>query len=153
MAGLGAEGFYGIRDIVPCVGVAYCPMAITATREMHDLLTPLVSKGKYKDIRDKVLINITGCPNSCSPYRITDIGLRGMRIRERSGSREAYQILIGGREHDFGKLFAELKVDDCLRAVECILDTFLTLRKGDETLADNVDRLGADAYIKEWADA
>ncbi len=152
-AGLGAEGFYGIRDVVSCVGVSYCPMAITATRELHDLLLPLVRKSKYDKIWDKTLINITGCPNSCVPYRITDIGLRGMRIRGQSGSGEAYQILIGGREHDFGKLFAELKVDDCPRAVECILDTFLTLRTGEETLADNVDRLGVEPYLKEWANA
>jgi sulfite reductase beta subunit-like hemoprotein len=151
--GLGAEGFYGIRDIVPCVGVSYCPLAVTTTRDMYDLLMPVVSRKKYDTIRDKVLINITGCPNSCSPYRITDIGLRGMRIRGQSGSEEAYQILIGGRENDFGKLFAELKVADCVGAIECILDTFLANRQGDESLADNVDCLGAEAYVKEWTDA
>lgn len=152
-AGLGAEGFYGIRDIVPCVGLTYCPLAVTTTRDMYDLLMPVVSKRKYDTIWDKVLINITGCPNSCSPYRITDIGLRGMRIREKSGSNEAYQILIGGRENDFGKLFGELKVADCVKAVECILDTFLTLRSDGENLAGNVDRVGVEAYVKEWTNA
>ncbi len=152
-AGLGAEGFYGLRDMLPCVGVSYCPLAVTTTRGMYDLLLPVVNRKKYEAIRDKVLINITGCPNSCSPYRIADIGLRGMRIRSQSGSGEAYQFLIGGRENAFGKLFAELKVADCVRAVECILDTFLTLRQGNETLADSVDRLGVEAYVKEWADA
>lgn len=151
--GMGAEGFFGIRDIVPCVGVTYCPLAVSTTRNMYNLLSELVVQDKYREIRDKVLIDITGCPNSCSPYRITDIGLRGLRIREETGSTEGYRIVIGGREKKFGKLFAELKEADCVTAVECILDTFLKLRRGDETLADNVDRVSVARYVKEWENA
>ena len=84
--GFAVEGFYGLRDIVPCVGTTYCPLAVSTTRNLYAKIMTLVKNSKYDKIWDKAIINITGCPNSCSPYRITDIGFRGMRIREDDGS-------------------------------------------------------------------
>ena len=144
--GFATEGFFGLPDIVPCVGVTYCPLAVSTTRNMYDLLQPLVKNDKYTAIREKAIINITGCPNSCSPYRISDIGLRGLRVREKSGSTEGYQILVGGYEHDYGILLGEFKAADCVKVVEIILDSFLELREGDESLSDNIRRVGVDTY-------
>ncbi len=63
----------------------------------------MVSQDKYRPVEYKVNINITGCPNSCSPYRIVDIGFRGLRIREADlGSVEGYEMLIGGDQKSFG---------------------------------------------------
>ncbi|MFH1071183.1 MAG: nitrite/sulfite reductase [Candidatus Glassbacteria bacterium] len=151
--GFGTENFFGLDDIVPCVGVTYCPLAVSTTRNLYDLLIPVVSRSKYDRIRDKAIINITGCPNSCSPYRIADIGFRGMRIRELRGSSEAYQVVLGGTEDCFGQLFGEYKEADCVRATESILDTFLSLQEGAETLAENVRRLGVEPYQEVWQNA
>ena len=109
---------------------------------MNDMLMELVHQEKYSKISDKVIINITGCPNSCSPYRIADIGLRGTRIREELGSVEGYEILIGGTETDFGKKLGDFKKADCPKVIEKILDTFLKIRQGEETLAECVQRTG-----------
>jgi sulfite reductase beta subunit-like hemoprotein len=103
---------------------------------------PIVSQEKYSEIWDKAIINITGCPNSCSPYRIADIGFRGMRIREHLGSTEAYEMRIGGEHDRLAKKLGKFKKDDCPRVLEKILDTFLEVRKGDETLATCVQRMG-----------
>jgi sulfite reductase beta subunit-like hemoprotein len=140
--GFATEGLSGLRDIVPCVGTTYCPKAVSKTRDMYDLLMDVVKQEKYNAIWDKVIINVTGCPNSCSPYRIADIGLRGMRIREEMGSAEGYEIVVGGTERDFGRKVGDFKKEDCPRVVESILDTFLKIRQGDETLADCVRRTG-----------
>ena len=140
--GFETEGFFGIRDIVPCVGTTYCPKAVTETRKLYDLLMPVVSKSKYNEIWDKALINITGCPNSCSPYRIVDIGFRGTRIRESLGSVEGYEMRIGGEHDRLGNVIGEFKREDCPRVVEAILDTFLKEREEGETLAQCVRRLG-----------
>jgi sulfite reductase beta subunit-like hemoprotein len=140
--GFATEGSGGIRDIVPCVGTTYCPMAVSRTRDMYDLLMNIVKQEKYDSIAKGVTINITGCPNSCSPYRIADIGLRGMRIREDLGSVEGYELLVGGRHDRFGRKVGEFKRDDCPRVVEQLLDTFMALREGEETLADCVERTG-----------
>jgi len=140
--GFETRGSFGITDIVPCVGTTYCPLAVSKTRDMYDALMTLVRSEKYASIREKVNINITGCPNSCSPFRIADIGLRGMRIRENLGSVEGYEILLGGTHDAFGRKLGEFKAEDCLRVIENVLDTFMEIRQGDETLAQCVRRTG-----------
>jgi len=144
--GLEAEGFFGLSDVVSCVGTTYCPLAVSSTHTMFDLLDKLVHDPKYAAIHDRVLVNITGCPNSCSPYRIADIGLRGLRIREQQGSAEGYLVTVGGTQERFGEAVGEFKQDDCVRVVTTILDSFMDLRNGQESLAQNVARLGIEPY-------
>jgi sulfite reductase beta subunit-like hemoprotein/NADPH-dependent glutamate synthase beta subunit-like oxidoreductase/ferredoxin len=127
--------FFGIDDLVPCVGTTYCPLAVSDTRRLYDMLQSLVNRERYDPIRDKAVINLTGCPNACSPYYIADIGLRGMRLREAQGSAEGYEIRLGGTEGRFGRVLGEFKTEDCPRVVEALLDTFVATREGDETLA------------------
>lgn len=144
--GFETEGFYGLSDIVPCVGTTYCPKAVSTTRELYELARAVVRKEKYAGIQKKAVINITGCPNSCSPYRIVDVGFRGMRIREELGSVEGYEMLLGGTQTDFGKKLGEFKKDDCPEVLEKVLDYFLTIRQGEETLTDSVNRLGIERF-------
>jgi len=117
--------FFGLDDIVPCVGTTYCPLAVSESRRMYDMLQSVVKREKYDAIRDKAVINITGCPNSCSPYYIADIGLRGMRIREGQGSVEGYEIRLGGTDEHLGQVLGEFKTEDCPRVIEAVLDTIL----------------------------
>ena len=147
--GLSTAGFYGLRDIVPCVGTTYCPKAVSTTRELYDLLIPVVSQAKYAVIEKRAVINITGCPNSCSPYRIADIGFRGMRIREELGSVEGYEVTLGGTPERLGGVLGEFKRGDCPNVVATVLDAFLELRMSDESLADCVRRVGIDRFRKE----
>ena len=135
--------FFGLDDVVPCVGTTYCPLAVSETRRMYDMLQSVVKREKYDAVRDKAIINITGCPNSCSPYHIADIGMRGMRIREGQGSAEGYEIRLGGTQERFGEVLGEFKTEDCPRVVEAVLDTFMARRKGNETLADMVWKQGS----------
>ncbi len=140
--GFETEGIEGICDIVPCVGTTYCPKAVATTRDLTDLLDPVVRQDKYAGIREAVRINITGCPNSCSPYRIVDLGFRGMRIREQRGSVEGWEMLIGGSQRAHGQKLGEFKTEDCPAVTETVLDTFLEQRHADETLTGCVQRVG-----------
>lgn len=149
--GFATEGSYGLTDIVPCVGTTYCPKAVTRTRDMYDLLMDVVKQPKYASIRDKVIINITGCPNSCSPYRIADIGLRGTRIREEMGSVEGYEIRIGGHHDRLGERVGDYKKKDCTEVVVEILDTYMANRQGEESLADCIKRMSNETSTKEVA--
>lgn len=144
--GLPTDGVSGLRDIVPCVGTTYCPKAVSTTRDLFDALLPVVSQDKFKDIDEYVTINITGCPNSCSPYRIVDIGFRGMRIREERGSVEGYEMFIGGDQKAHGRKLGEFKTDDCPAIVTTVLETFQSLRESDETLTDCVNRVAVEPF-------
>lgn len=144
--GLFTDGVSGLRDIVPCVGTTYCPKAVSTTRDLFDALLPVVSQEKFRDIDEYVEINITGCPNSCSPYRIVDIGFRGMRIREEQGSVEGYEMLLGGDQKAHGQKLGEFKLTDCPAIVETVLETFQRLRESDETLTDCINRLGMEPF-------
>ena len=143
--GFATSGNFSLTDIVPCVGTTYCPKAVSRTRDLYDLLMDLVKQPKYKSIQDKAIINITGCPNSCSPYRITDIGFRGTRIREDFGSVEGYEVRIGGTEQEFGKVIGNYKTEDCPVVVEKMLDVFSEVREGDESLSECIERIGWQA--------
>ncbi len=146
--GLEAEGFFGLTDVVTCVGTTYCPLAVTETWTMFDALQEIVRDEKYASIRDKVIINMSGCPNSCGQFHIADIGLRGCRVREKQGSVEGYLITLGGDENHHGETLADfVKFDDCLKVIRRVLDTFLE-SKPDECLSDQVRRDGIDPYRK-----
>ncbi|MBM4370415.1 MAG: nitrite/sulfite reductase [Deltaproteobacteria bacterium] len=147
--GFETRGSFSLCDIVACVGTTYCPKAVTETRALADRLGPLVSEARYATIRDAGIINITGCPNSCSPYRIADLGFRGMRIREESGSVEAYEVRIGGRQECFGEILGEFKLEDCEEVTRRVLDLFGRERLDGEALADCVARVGIDCFRGE----
>ncbi|MHC4398422.1 MAG: FAD-dependent oxidoreductase [Planctomycetota bacterium] len=134
--------FFGLDDVVPCVGTTYCPLAVSQTRRMYDMLESVVQREKYDAVRRGAIINVTGCPNACSPYYIADVGLRGMRIREGQGSAEGYEIRLGGTEEHFGRALGEFKTEDCPRVVEAVLDAYAACRQGEETLADTVWKHG-----------
>jgi glutamate synthase (NADPH/NADH) small chain len=139
--GFETTDFFGLSDIVSCVGLTYCPMAVSRTHDMVELL-PFLGDKKYDLIRDAVQINITGCPNSCSPYKVVDIGLRGARIRQLEGSVEGYQVAIGGSQYSHGQSIGTYKADDCARIVQNLLECFAGLRQNEESFAETVTRVG-----------
>ncbi|MBN2527476.1 MAG: nitrite/sulfite reductase [Deltaproteobacteria bacterium] len=144
--GFETDGSFSLRDIVTCVGTTYCPKAVTETRVLFDRIHRLVSRDTYRGILSSGIINITGCPNSCSPYRIADIGFRGMRIREEEGSVEGYEVLLGGSQTSFGEKLGEFKLCDCEEVVTLVLDAFMMVRRDDEFLTRCVQRVGIEYF-------
>ena len=66
------DHFHETDDCVACVGSTYCPLAVTETRRIRDMLKSLVLQAEFDLVRDGILINVTGCPNSCSPCSVVD---------------------------------------------------------------------------------
>ncbi len=142
------EHFFGLDDIVSCVGTTYCPLAVTRTHDIFDSLKELVPQDRYRSIQSKANINITGCPNACGQYRVADIGLRGLRIREQSGSVESYQLSLGGTHQTLGTIVGDFKSADCVSAIETILDTFLKANEQTDwpSLAEHIEAEGIEPY-------
>ena len=147
--GLAWQGVSGLVDLVSCVGTTYCPKAVSGTRELYDALVPVVESAAFAELAEQVTIAITGCPNSCAPYRIADLGFRGMRLREEVGSVEAYQVVLGGDQRAHGLVLGEYKLVDCPEVVRRVLERFRQLRAPDETLRGCVERCG----IEPWREA
>ncbi len=144
--GFAADGLEGLQDVVPCVGTTFCPLAVARTHDLFGLLRPVVDDPCYEAIREAVLVNITGCPNACSPYRIADLGFRGARLRETLGSVEGYEVTIGGTQARHGEPLGSFRLEDCPAVTRAVLDVFLARRRDGETLADHVAREGLAAY-------
>ena len=144
--GLRTEGFFGLQDVVTCVGTTYCPLAVTRTHDLVDALRPVVDDERYAAIRSRVLVNVTGCPNACSPDRIADLGFRGARLRSALGSVEGYEMCVGGTQERHGQRIGDFRLEDGPRVAAAILDTFLARGDGAESLADHVAREGIAAY-------
>ena len=147
--GFPTDGVSGLRDMVCCVGTAHCPKAVSSTRALFELLEPVVGADTYRALEEKVAIHITGCPNSCSPYRIADIGFRGLRMRAEEGSVEGFEVLVGGDQQSHGQKLGEFRTADCPEVVSKILDIFAALRKEGETLCGCVKRVGVQPFAQE----
>lgn len=144
--GFATDGLEGLQDVVPCVGTTFCPLAVARTHDLFERLRPIVDDPRYEPIRDAVIVNITGCPNGCSPYRIADIGFRGARLRETLGSVEGYEVTVGGTQGHHGERLADVWLEDCPAVTRAILDVFLARRREGEGLADHVAREGIAPY-------
>ena len=151
--GYQTEGFYGLQDVVSCVGLTYCPLAVTRTHDMFDWFQEIVHEDKYKSIREKVLVNITGCPNSCGQHYLADIGLRGRRIREVQGSVEGYQIRIGGTQQQFGEIIGDFTFEHSKVVLEMVLDTFADICSNEQydSLAEYVRKNGVSVFTDKIA--
>ena len=82
------------RNTMACTGSQFCNIAVTETKgHMFQLLEKLRKKQvKLEGIR----IHMSGCPSSCAQHFTADIGLKGVRVRRLLGTREGFDVFLGG---------------------------------------------------------
>ncbi|HTV72289.1 MAG TPA: FAD-dependent oxidoreductase [Candidatus Acidoferrales bacterium] len=150
-AGLRVRGRGGISDVVSCVGLEYCPLAVSHSMSMGEELSQafasLRDDPRYVDFR----IHVSGCPHSCAKHQVADIGLAGA-ITEVDGKRvEAYAFYLGGnaRERRLGAMFPK-KVPRTLvvRAIERLLRDYETLSLAGERFSQTVARIGTEPFFQ-----
>jgi len=81
-------------NTVACTGSQFCNIAVTETKgQMFQLIEKLRKKAlKLHGIR----IHMSGCPSSCAQHFTADIGLKGVRVRRLVGTREGFDVYLGG---------------------------------------------------------
>ncbi|MCA9025170.1 MAG: Rieske 2Fe-2S domain-containing protein [Planctomycetaceae bacterium] len=79
---------------VACTGSQFCNIAVTETKgHMFQLIEKLRKRAlKLHGIR----IHMSGCPSSCAQHFTADIGLKGVRVRRLIGTREGFDVYLGG---------------------------------------------------------
>jgi len=81
-------------NTMACTGSQFCNIAVTETKgHMFQLIETLRKRAlKLHGIR----IHMSGCPSSCVQHFTADIGLKGVRVRRSMGTREGFDVFLGG---------------------------------------------------------
>lgn len=92
--GLSPHGDTLAMHAMACTGRQFCNLAVTeAKRHMFQLTEKLRQRGvTLHGIR----IHMSGCPSGCAQHRTADIGLKGVRVRRILGTREGFDVYLGG---------------------------------------------------------
>jgi len=82
------------RNTMACTGSQFCNIAVTETKG-HML--QLMEKLRQRTLTlHGIRIHMSGCPSSCAQHFTADIGLKGVRVRRLLGTREGFDVYLGG---------------------------------------------------------
>jgi ferredoxin-nitrite reductase len=90
------------RSVISCTGARYCNFAIIETKQRA--LKMAQDLDAELNIRDRVRIHWTGCPNSCGQAQAGDIGLIGTKVRKDGQTVEGVNLYTGGKVGKGAKL-------------------------------------------------
>lgn len=82
------------RNTMACTGKQFCSIGVTEGKShMLQLMARLRQRAvTLHDIR----IHLSACPSGCAQHLTADIGLKGVRVRRFLGSREGFDVFLGG---------------------------------------------------------
>lgn len=140
---------------VACTGIEYCNLALVETKERMRVIAEELDQRIELDV--PVRMHMVGCPNSCGQRQIADIGLQGMKMRNKEKQMvEAYEIYVGGTLNAGGKFNEKLKgkvpAEQLTNVLEKLLVHFKSEKAAGESYFDFVHRLGLPA-IQEVYDS
>jgi sulfite reductase beta subunit-like hemoprotein len=100
--GLGNPGAYEINDVVSCPGTDSCKLGITSSMGLNKAIQAQVEEMHIKDpLTRQILINMSGCPNSCGMHHVGNIGFHGAAMKGPGGVQlPAYEMFLGGNYGD-----------------------------------------------------
>jgi len=153
--GLGGGGVREITDVVSCPGTDSCKLGITCSMGLNRAISQKVELMNITDERTrKVLINVSGCPNSCGQHHIGNIGFHGAAIKAANSDRQvpSYNVFIGGDRHsgESLRIGSLLKVKIPAKRAPEVVERFLALyeaqRQDGEEFNATVDRVGPKVF-------
>lgn len=148
--GMRTRGRGGVADVLSCVGLEYCALAVagsmTLGEEIAQAMEPRRTDARYADFR----IHVSGCPHSCAKHQVADIGLAG-GMTEFEGQRvEAFVLYLGGnaRERRLGVTYArKIPRSRVIPAIEAALRLYERERLGEERFSQTVARVGLQPFF------
>ncbi len=82
------------RNVMACTGKQFCNIAVTETKA-HAL--QLIEQLRQRSLElHGIRIHMSGCPSACANHHTADIGLKGVRVKRLLGTREGFDVLLGG---------------------------------------------------------
>jgi ferredoxin-nitrite reductase len=125
-SGLEHEADSIARNIMACTGRQFCNIAVSETKgHAFGLIDRLRAKGvRLAGIR----IHMSGCPSSCAQTYLGDIGLKGVRVRRTGGTRDGFDVFLGGGVHETVELGIPYRkgvdVDQLPELIEHLVSTY-----------------------------
>ena len=148
--GARTQGRGGISDVVSCVGLEYCPLAVTHAMTMGEeialALAALRDDPRYADFR----IHVSGCPHSCAKHQVADVGLAGALTEVDGKKVEAFALYVGGNAHErrlgatYPKKIPRLLVLPVIRALVAEYEVHAV---DDERFSQTVARVGTEGFF------
>ncbi len=126
------------RNTMACTGSQFCNIAVTETKgRMFQLLEKL----RKKQVRlEGIRIHMSGCPSSCAQHFTADIGLKGVRVRRLLGTREGFDVFLGGGIAggvQMGRTFRlGVDVDQLPTLIEEVVTQYYLSHKPGQTFSD-----------------
>jgi sulfite reductase (NADPH) hemoprotein beta-component len=145
-AGLATANIGLISDIIACPGLDYCNLANARAIPVAQRISRHFSDPALVEEIGPITLNISGCINACGHHHAGHIGILGV---DKHGE-EFYQITLGGAADDdaaVGRILGPaVPYDGVVEAVECVIQTYRAIRKGDERFIDTVRRTGITPF-------
>ena len=153
-AGYRLEGLDHLPDVVACVGTTVCNLAVSDTPHAYrQIVDAFQTNHEFWAEVGPLRINMNGCPNSCAHHWIADLGLRGRRQMEETGSEEGFSLFVGGSlegHGHIGELLVEISTDQIVPTIEKLLKLYLEQRRsGAERFGDYTRRVGVDTLAQK----
>lgn len=151
--GLGRAGAQTLVDVVSCPGTDSCKLGITSSMGLNRAIVQKVELMNISDplVRD-MMINISGCPNSCGQHHLGNIGFHGATMKNDARQIPAYNVLLGGRRREGEPLrigqIAKLRIPSkrVPDAIERFIGVYLAQRNEGEPFNAFFDRVGVKPF-------
>lgn len=127
-----------VRHVVACTGKQFCNIAVTETKA-HALR--LIDELRQRSLElHGIHIHMSGCPSACANHHTADIGLKGVRVKRLLGTREGFDVFLGGgmggRLH-MGKAFRSgVDVEQLPNLVEEVVREYYLRHRPGETFSE-----------------
>jgi len=139
-----------LTDMIACPGGDFCSLANAVSIPVANAIQERFESLDYLHDIGNLVLNISGCMNSCGHHHVGNIGILGVD----KGGEEWYQITIGGRQgldaaigKVIGKSFPREEVPD---VIEKLIHVYIKTRESsDENFAEVVARVGLDPFKEE----
>jgi sulfite reductase (NADPH) hemoprotein beta-component len=139
-----------LTDMIACPGGDFCSLANAVSIPVANAIQERFESLDYLHDIGNLVLNISGCMNSCGHHHVGNIGILGVD----KGGEEWYQITIGGRQgfdaaigKVIGKSFPRDEVPD---VIEKLIYVYIKSRESsDENFSELVARVGLDPFKQE----
>lgn len=147
--GLATPNIGLLTDLISCPGGDFCALANAKSLPIAQGVQQRFDDLDFLHDVGEIAVNLSGCINSCGHHHVGHIGILGV---DKHGS-ECYQITLGGDAGSSAEttrigtvLGPALSAEEVPDVIGRLIDTYVSLREGDERFIDTVVRVGAEPF-------